>query len=51
MSFRRLDPPQESRGSKVRASIGVARKTGPILTAPSKCTEDGATTKEEEQVT
>ncbi len=42
MTFRRLDPPQ---GAKARSSIRDARETGPILTAPSKCPEDGATRK------
>jgi hypothetical protein len=48
MSFRRLGPPRESQGSKVCAPVRDARETGPILTAPSKCPEDGATTEEEE---
>jgi hypothetical protein len=45
MSFRSLDPPKETQGAKVRASIGDVRKTGPILTALSICPEDGATRK------
>jgi hypothetical protein len=47
MSFRRPTPGRRlSLHMEVRAGF-----PGPILTAPLKCPEDGATTKEEEQVT
>jgi hypothetical protein len=45
MSFRRLDPPQESQGAKGRAYGSQRGSPGPILIAPSKCPEDGATRK------
>jgi hypothetical protein len=35
MSFRRLDPPQESQGAKGRAYGSQRGSPGPILTAPS----------------
>jgi hypothetical protein len=47
MIFRRPTPGRRlSLHMEVRAGF-----SGPILTAPPKCPEDGATTKEEEQVT
>jgi hypothetical protein len=47
MSFRRHDPPQESQGANVRASIRVVRESVPILTAQEDVPERGHCDEEE----